>query len=56
MVIQCTMQPPIEGLLTLTGTEPTTFQNFASKLAGLLVHVATPGIKSLNNEDSMCHL
>ena len=33
-----TIHPPVEGLLPLTGIEPTPFQNSASKVAGLQVH------------------
>ena len=33
--------PPIEGLSSPTGTEPTLFQNLASKVSGLQVHATT---------------
>ena len=38
-----TVHPPIEGLLPPTGTEPKPFRNSASKVAGLQVHITTPG-------------
>ena len=41
-----TIHPPIEGLLTQTGVEPTLFQNSAYKVAGLQVHPTTPGSPS----------
>ena len=38
-----TIHLPIEGLLPLTGIEPTPFPNSASKVAGLQVRATTPG-------------
>ena len=35
--------PPIEGLLPLTGIEPTPFWNSSSKAAELQVYATTPG-------------
>ena len=35
------IHPPIKGLLPLTGIEPTSFQNSASKVAGIQVHATT---------------
>ena len=37
------IHPPIEGLLSPTGTESTPFRNSASNVAGLQVHNTTPG-------------
>ena len=37
--------PPIEGLLTPTGIEPTPFPNSTSKVAGLQVYATTIGLK-----------
>ena len=36
------IHPPIEGLLPITGFEPTPFRNSASKVGGLQVHATTP--------------
>ena len=38
---------PIEGLLTPTGTEPTSFRNSAPSVAGLQLHITTHGINVL---------
>ena len=38
-----TIHPPMEGLLSPTGIEPTPFRNLACKVAGLQVHATTPG-------------
>ena len=37
----CTIDPPIQRLLSITGTEPTELRNSASKVAGLQVHATT---------------
>ena len=41
-----TIHPRVKGLLPQTGTEPTPFRNSASKVAGLPVHLTTPGLNS----------
>ena len=41
-----TIHPRVEGLLPQTGIEPTPFRNSASKVAGLPVHLTTPGLIS----------
>ena len=41
-----TIHPRVKGLLPQTGTEPTPFRNSASKVAGLPVHLTTPGLIS----------
>ena len=40
-----TVHPPIEVLLPSTGIKPIPFRNSAFKVAELLVHATTPGIK-----------
>ena len=41
-----TIHPPIEGLSPPIDIEPTTFQNFVSKVAGVQVHVTAPSLWS----------
>ena len=45
-----TIQPPFEGLFPLTGIEPTSFQNSASKVTGELVNASIPGFNTLITE------
>ena len=45
-----TVHPSIEGLLSPNGVEPTLFQHFTSKVAGLRVHATTPCIDIFEEE------
>ena len=42
MTVAHTIHPSSEGLLHLSGIEPTTFKNSALKVAGTQMHATTP--------------